>query len=74
MCIFSSECETKSNGFIDGVEGQVTMGEQSSVKFLIKLIRLGLNLIMKHLKHLAEGAEMRFADGRVGVGLMNLLR
>ena len=26
------ECETKANGFIDGVEGQVTMGEQSSVE------------------------------------------
>ena len=23
------ECETKANGFIDGIEGQVTMGEDS---------------------------------------------
>ena len=63
------ECETKSNGFIDGVEGQVTMGEQSSVEVFNQIDKAWAELDYETLKtFVAEGAEMRFEDGRVGVG------
>ena len=63
------ECETKANGFIDGIEGQVTMGEQSSVEVFKQIDKAWAEFDYEALKtFVAEGAEMRFADGRVGVG------
>ena len=63
------ECETKANGFIDGVEGQVTMGEQSSVEVFNQIDKAWAELDYETLKtFVAEGAEMRFYDGRVAVG------
>ena len=63
------ECETKANGFIEGVEGQVTMGEQSSVEVFKQIDKAWAEFDYEALKtFVAEGAEMRFADGRVGVG------
>ena len=63
------ECETKANGFIDGIEGQVTMGEDSSVEVFKQIDKAWAEFDYEALKtFVAEGAEMRFADGRVGVG------
>ena len=63
------DCETKANGFIDGVEGQVTMGEQSSVEVFNQIDKAWAELDYETLKtFVAEGAEMRFYDGRVAVG------
>ena len=63
------ECETKANGFIDGIEGQVTMGEDSSVEVFKQIDKACAEFDYEALKtFVAEGAEMRFADGRVGVG------
>ena len=63
------ECETKANGIIDGIEGQVTMGEQSSVEVFNQIDKAWAELDYETLKtFVAEGAEMRFEDGRVGVG------
>tara|TARA_B100001057_G_scaffold248965_2_gene249210 strand:+ start:42783 stop:43295 length:513 start_codon:yes stop_codon:yes gene_type:complete len=65
----SQECETKANGFIDGVEGQVTMGEQSSVEVFNQIDKAWAELDYETLKtFVAEGAEMRFSDGRSAVG------
>ena len=63
------ECETTANGFIDGIEGQVTMGEDSSVEVFKQIDKAWAEFDYEALKtFVAEGAEMRFADGRVGVG------
>ena len=63
------ECETKANGFIDGIEGQVTMGEDSSVEVFKQIDKAWAEFDYEALKtFVAEGAEMRFADGRVGGG------
>ena len=63
------ECETKANGFIDGIEGQVTMGEDSSVEVFKQIDKAWAEFDYEALKtFVAVGAEMRFADGRVGVG------
>ena len=63
------ECKTKANGFIDGIEGQVTMGEQSSVEVFNQIDKAWAELDYETLKtFVAEGAEMRFYDGRVAVG------
>ena len=63
------ECETKANGFIDGIEGQVTMGEDSSVEVFKQIDKAWAEFDYEALKtFVAEGAEMRFGDGRVGVG------
>jgi len=65
----SQECETKANGFIDGFEGQVTMGEQSSVEVFNQIDKAWAELDYETLKtFVADGAEMRFADGRTAVG------
>ena len=65
----TQECESKANGFIDGVEGQVTMGEQSSVEVFNQIDKAWAELDYETLKtFVAEGAEMRFSDGRTAVG------
>ena len=65
----TQECETNANGFIDGVDGQVTMGQQSSVEIFNQIDKAWAELDYEALKSfVAEGAEMRFYDGRVAVG------
>tara|TARA_Y100000741_G_scaffold3048_1_gene2566 strand:+ start:557 stop:1072 length:516 start_codon:yes stop_codon:yes gene_type:complete len=65
----TQECETNANGFIDGVDGQVTMGQQSSVEIFNQIDKAWAGLDYEALKSfVAESAEMRFYDGRVAVG------
>ena len=65
----NQECETVSNGFIDGVDGQVTMGSQSSVEIFNQIDKAWAELDYDKLKtFVAEGAEMKFADGGLAVG------
>ena len=65
----NQECETVANGFIDGVDGQVTMGSQSSVEIFNQIDKAWAELDYDKLKtFVAEGAEMKFADGGLAVG------
>ena len=46
----NQECETVANGFIDGVDGQVTMGSQSSVEIFNEIDKAWAELDYYKLK------------------------
>ena len=62
-------CEIQSNGFIDGMDGQVMMGSQSAVEVFKDMDKAWAALDYDKLKTLvADGAVMKFADGEVANG------
>ena len=62
-------CEIQSNGFIDGMDGQVMMGSQSAVEVFKDMDKAWAALDYDKLKtFVADGAVMKFADGEVANG------
>jgi len=62
-------CEIQSNGFIDGIDGQVMMGSQSAVEVFKEMDKAWAALDYDKLKtFVADGAVMKFADGEVANG------
>ena len=62
-------CEIQSNGFIDGMDGQVMMGSQSAVEVFKEMDKAWAALDYDKLKtFVADGAVMKFADGEVANG------
>ena len=62
-------CEIQSNGFIDGMDGQVMMGSQSAVEVFKDMDKAWATLDYDKLKtFVADGAVMKFADGEVANG------
>ena len=62
-------CEIQSNGFIDGMDGQVMMGSQSAVEVFKEMDKAWAALDYDKLKtFVADGAVMKFADGDVANG------
>ena len=62
-------CEIQSNGFIDGMDGQVMMGSQSAVEVFKEMDKAWAALDYDKLKSfVADGAVMKFADGEVANG------
>ena len=62
-------CEIQSNGFIDGMDGQVMMGSQSAVEVFKEMDKAWAALDYDKLKtFVADGAVMTFADGEVANG------
>ena len=65
----NQECETIANGFIDGFDGQVTIGQQSAVEIFNQIDKAWAELDYETIKtFVADEAEMKFADGRVASG------
>ena len=62
-------CEIQSNGFIDGIDGQVMMGSQSAVEVFKEMDKAWAGLDYDILKtFVADGEVMKFADGEVANG------
>ena len=62
-------CEIQSNGFIDGMDGQVMMGSQAAVEVFKEMDKAWAALDYDKLKtFVADGAVMKFADGEVANG------
>ena len=58
------ECEIQSNGFIDGVDGEVKMGNSSAIEVFNEMDKAWAELDYEKIKtFVEEDAVMSFADG-----------
>ena len=58
------ECEIQSNGFIDGVDGEVKMGNASAIEVFNEMDKAWAELDYEKIKtFVEEDAVMSFADG-----------
>ena len=58
------ECEIQSNGFIDGVDGEVKMGNVSAIEVFNEMDKAWAELDYEKIKtFVEEDAVMSFADG-----------
>ena len=69
-CVYSvRDCDPLSNGFIDGVNGEVTMGSESALEVFNKMDKAWAELNYDILKtFIANDAEMKFANGKIATG------
>ena len=57
------ECEIQSNGFIDGVDGEVKMGKASAIEVFNEMDKAWAELDYEKIKtFVEEDAVMSFAD------------